>query len=95
MSGRAEINGDRRDGVDGCNDLVVISIRQAAEKRACYPKTTQPSSARRLACSQACLASSVSTVPPGRPSISACAAVSHVFTTRLVLASRRYGWAEV
>ena len=56
-----------------------------------YPKTTHPSSARRLACSHACLANSGSMVPPGCPSAEELAAVSHVLTTRLVPASSRKG----
>jgi hypothetical protein len=43
-----------------------------------------PSSALRLACSQARLANSTSTVPPYRSSGPWLEAVSHVFTTKLV-----------
>jgi len=56
-----------------------------------YPKTMQPSSARRLACSQARAANSKSTVPPVLPWKSVCEADSQVLTTKLVLASSLYG----
>lgn len=51
-----------------------------------YLRITQPSSARRRACSQALVASEASMVGP------ACEAVSQVLTTRLVLASSWWDW---
>lgn len=51
-------------------------------------RSTQPSSALRLACSQALEAMSESTVPPTLPCASGLIAVSHVLAAILVLESR-------
>lgn len=60
-----------------------------------HPKSIQPSSARRRQCSHACRTRSMSTVPPKCPCASDPIAVSQVLTTKLVLASKRYGCPEV
>ena len=63
--------------------------------RVSYASTTQPSSARLRACSHAFLARFLSTVPPRCPSTPESMDVSHVFTTKLVLASSGYVCDEV
>ena len=71
---------------------VKVSTEISRRKRwsgATNPRIMQPSSARRRACSQARAARAASIVPPTLPSGPAWAAVSQVFTTRLVPASRR------
>lgn len=56
-----------------------------------YPSKMAESSARLRACSHARRAMSTSTVPPILPSAPVWLAVSHVFTTKLVLDSSGYG----
>jgi hypothetical protein len=73
----------------------LVSIRYQWVEGGSYPRTMQPSSARRLACSQALAESAASTVPPVLPSWSGCDAVNQEFTTKLELASSRYGWLDV
>ena len=76
--GTIERNGSSSEGVEGCRD----------------PSIMQASSARLLACSQARVVISVSSVPPTLPSRFGLAAVSHVLIARLVLASSWYVWPD-
>jgi hypothetical protein len=77
--GRVGRKDGRTEGVESCSDA----------------RTMHPSSALLLACSQALLAKSPSIIPPVFPSGPGLAAVSHVLTTRAVLASSWYGLPDV